>query len=269
MILSFLICNFGVLTLPVAGQDILMMAENRGFLGVSIREVTEDDVNRLGLPAERGVSIEAVEEGTPAGEAGILAGDVVIEYQGIPVLSVRQFQRLVADTPPGRTVDLRINRNGQESGLTVEVGRRGNILGHKGRPHGLEGRVIRIPDLDSDVEALPNHRFFYSTTHPQGPRLGVNATALTGQMAEFLGIPGQKGVLVLEVLDETPAERAGLQAGDVITSVDGNAVKEVGGLKKNLCDCEQQLDLIRRGSNLTLTVDLAQKKEGEEKPSRM
>ncbi len=267
--LSFLICNFGVVTLPVAGQDFLMMAETRGFLGVSIREVTEDDVNRLGLPAERGVYIEGVEEGTPAEEAGILAGDVVIEYQGSPVLSFRQFRRLVADTPPGRTVDILVNRNGQESRLNAEIGHPKKMLGRKGRPPGLEGRVIRIPDLDFDVEVLPNHRYFYSTVHQKGPRLGINATALTGQMAEFLGIPGQEGVLVLEVLKETPAEEAGLQAGDVITSIDGNAVKEVGGLKKHLCDCEQKLELIRRGSKQVLTVDLTQKKESEEKPSRM
>ncbi|HUV13496.1 MAG TPA: PDZ domain-containing protein, partial [Acidobacteriota bacterium] len=184
-------------------------------------------------------------------------------------LSVRQFQRLVSDTPPGRTVDLQINRNGQESSLTAEVGHRKNLMGQKGWAPGLEGRVIRIPELDADVEALPNHRFFYNTVHPQGPRLGVNATALTGQMAEFLGIPGQKGVLVLEVLDETPAEIAGLQAGDVITSINGNAIKEVDGLKKHLCDCELNLELIRRGSEQTLTVDLTQKKESEEKPSRM
>ena len=266
-ILSFLICNFGVLTQSLAGQDLLMRAENRGFLGVSIREVTEDDVNRLGLPAERGAFIEAVEEGTPAGEAGILEGDVVIEYQGIPVLSVRQFQRLVSDTPPGRTVEMRINRNGQELRLSAEIEQRKNIMGRRGRPPGLEGRVIRIPDLDFDVEVLPNHRFFYSRVGSQGPRLGIKATALTGQMADFLEIPGQRGVLVLEVLKQTPAEKAGLQAGDVVISIDANEIEDVRGLRKHLCDCELKLELIRRGSTQTLTVDLTQKKQSEEEAS--
>lgn len=259
LILSLLLCNFGVLTPPVAGQGVFMVAENRGFLGVSIRDVDEDDVNRLGLAEERGVYIESVEEDTPAEAAGILEGDVVIGYQGIPVLSVRQFQRLVSDTPPGRTVEVLVNRNGQELPLNVEVGTPKHILGRK-------GRGIRIPDLDLDLEALPNHRYFYSTVQPKHPLLGVNATALTGQMAEFLGIQGQKGVLVLEVLKDMPAEKAGLMAGDVIISIDGKEIKDVDELRESLCDCELKLELIRRGSNQIVTVDLVE--EGEKKKNK-
>jgi serine protease Do len=266
LILGLFLCNFGVLTPPVSGQGVFMVAENRGFLGVSIREVVEDDVNRLGLAEERGVYIESVEEATPAEAAGILIGDVVIEYQGIPVLSVRQFQRLVSDTPPGRTVEMLVNRNGQELQLNVEVGTPKHIVGRKGRGFGLEGRGIKIPDLDLDLEALPNHRFFYSTVHPKHPLLGINATALTDQMAEFLGIPGKTGVLVLEVLKDMPAERAGLMAGDVIISIDGNEIKDVVELRESLCDCELKLELIRRGSNQTVTVDLVE--EGEKKKNK-
>lgn len=272
LILSFLICNLGGFTQPVAGQGVFMVAENRGFLGVSIREVSEDDVDRLSLAEERGVYIESVEEGTPAEAAGILEGDVVVEYQGIPVLSVRQFQRLVSDTPPGRTVDLLINRNGQESRMSVEIGNPKQVMGRKGRGFGFEGRAIRIPDFDLDLEALPNHRYFYSTVHQERPLLGINATALTGQMAEFLGIPGQKGVLVLEVVKDMPAESAGLMAGDVVTSIDGTEIHDVGELKEALCDCELKLELIRRGSKQTVTVELgetAETKESKEEPSRM
>ncbi len=88
---------------PAWGQVAYSFVTGGGsYLGVGIRDVASEDVGKLGLPHERGVYITDVQEGSPAGEAGIQEADVILEYSGIPVLSARQFQGMVADTPRGR-----------------------------------------------------------------------------------------------------------------------------------------------------------------------
>jgi serine protease Do len=263
LILSFLVCNIGLFTQALAGQELQIVADQRGFLGVSIREVTSEDVSQLGLSAEKGVYINNVEPESPAEAGGIKVGDVITKYQGIDVLSARQFQRIVADTPPGRTVEMEVNRNGQVMHVNAEIGNWSATGRFHGRPPQLEGRLFRFPEGEFDTKVLPNERFFHYSLDPKKPRLGINATALTDQMADFLGVSGKTGVLVLEVVEGSKAQEAGLKAGDVITSVGGESVENVGELRARLCDCKLEIELLRKGSVQVVAVDLENKEKDD------
>ena len=100
------------------------VAGSGAYLGVSLRDVTAEDVSRLGLPAEQGALIETVRDGSPAAEAGLLDGDVVTRWNGGPVESVAMLSRLVRETPPGRTVKLGVFRDGSARTLDVKLGER-------------------------------------------------------------------------------------------------------------------------------------------------
>ena len=80
-----------------------------GYLGVSLRDITRNDMTNLGLAREAGVYVESVVEESPAAAAGIKQGDVIVDFAGAAVISVRQFQRLVADHPSGREVGLTVS----------------------------------------------------------------------------------------------------------------------------------------------------------------
>ena len=83
------------------GGDIRIFLPEAGYLGVQIRDVGQADVKKLRLPQETGVYLESVQPQTPAAQAELREQDVLVGYAGVPVLSVRQFQRLVSETPPG------------------------------------------------------------------------------------------------------------------------------------------------------------------------
>jgi S1-C subfamily serine protease len=101
----------------LVGQD-----DNSGYLGVYLRDLQSGDVEELGLPAEKGVFLTEITEESPAEKSGLIKGDVIVEYQSMPVLSVKQFQRMVGDTPPGRKINIKLFREKKEMTLMAEIG---------------------------------------------------------------------------------------------------------------------------------------------------
>jgi S1-C subfamily serine protease len=122
---------------------------------------------------------------------------------------MEQFGRMVRETPPGREVKIAISREGKKQTLIAVLGSRkfrfsGNL------PPGFEMPEFHMPDIPQIFTTL------------RSPMLGVEAESLGAQLALYFGV--RDGVLVRSVLDNTPAQRAGIKAGDVITRVDGMAV---------------------------------------------
>lgn len=221
-----------------------------GYLGVSLRDVTADDVRALYLPREVGVLIQRVEPQSPAQEAGLQEGDVILEYAGIPALSALQFRRLVSETPPGRNVEMKVWRAGGSLPVVAEIGRRERIPPIE-VPEGA--RSFRLPEREWRGEVPPEARI---RVHRRGPRLGIEGAALTPQMAEFLGIPGTQGVLVMEVAADSPAEKGGLKAGDVVTAVAGRSVRNPSQLSRYLTPGSVELDVVREGRSFRVGVEV-------------
>ncbi len=233
--------------------DIRVFSPDRTFLGVQVRDVTSNDVKDLKLPAEAGAYVEDVHQDSPASKAGLKTGDVIVALDGFRVVSVRQLQRLVEDVPAGRTVGIKIVRNGQtlEEQITPEE--------EQGWPRRYEtpdtqNRFWDRDQRDFSLRLNPDHFgrdfFFFSGR----PRLGITGSDLTDQMAEFLGVPGKQGVLVMEVRADSPASRAGLKAGDVITAVDGDSIQSLQELTRQLSDGHHELEIVRNKQAQKLSV---------------
>jgi len=179
------------------------------YLGVNLAEIDANRAKELKLKEDYGVEISRVEENSPAEKAGVKPGDVVLEYNGQRVEGMEQFGRMVRETPPGREVKLTVSRNGAVQTLTAVLGSRkfpfsGNF------PPGFEVPEFHMPDIPQIFTTI------------RSPMLGVEAESLGTQLAVYFGV--KEGVLVRSVLDNTPAQKAGIKAGDVITKVDGMAV---------------------------------------------
>jgi len=97
-------------------------AEKAGYLGVLLRDITAEDVDELGLPAEMGVFLAEIVKNSPAEKAGLMEGDVIVECLSMPIRSVMQFQRMVRETPPGREVQIKVYRDREVREFPVEVG---------------------------------------------------------------------------------------------------------------------------------------------------
>jgi len=255
-----------------APQVTILGDEEGGYLGVTIRDVTVDDVKELKLQKEAGVYVRDVEAGSPAEKAGLAAKDVITEYAGTPVISSRQFRRLILETPPDREVAITVVRNGQASTKTVRIAER--ETGRLGRsyrfrmpegPRGSDNFRFQVPEFEGDERG----RGMIIT--PRRARLGINGINLTDQMAEFLAVPGKEGILILEVQKDTPAEKAGLKAGDVIVSMNGKTVDSLSDLSGRLEEGTIQLEIIRdkKKQNIQVTIPGREANTGGESPRKL
>jgi serine protease Do len=243
-----------------AGQIFVDGDEESGWLGVEITEVTPEKAKDLKLTAVRGVIITSVEPDSPAAKAGLKENDVVTQYEGHAVEGTVQFRRLVRETPAGRTVALTISRNGVAQNLSVELGDLHSVTVK--RMHGRmrdfgDAYTFVMPDMPNIPPDMPMvHPFMDRRT----PMLGIGAEDLTPQLGAFFGAPDNSGVLVREVHSGTPAEKAGLKAGDVIIQVDGKPVHSLDELRAQLREKTGQkavnLGILRKGSQLTLPVEI-------------
>jgi serine protease Do len=185
-----------------------------GYLGVALGDIDADRASVLKLGDERGVEVIQVEDGSPADKSGIRNGDVLLTYNGETILSVQQLGRLVRETPPGRKVKVQYWRNGKTGTLSVVAGsvKRSDSAIAAQLAHIQTPGVFRYPGAD-----IPNPLLLWKSS-----LLGVECEAVDSQLAEYFGV--RQGVLIRFVLDDSPAKRAGLKAGDVLTTVGGRPV---------------------------------------------
>lgn len=243
-----------------AGQEaraIFIEDGESGWLGISIAEVTGEKAKELKLPAERGVLVGEVETESAAAKAGVKEGDVITEFNGQRVDGTVQFRRMVRETIAGRTVPLTVWRDGRTQILQVEMGSRQAQV--RGR---LRERIAIAPEARVEVrpriEVMPRLELFASRT----PTLGINGESLEGDFGNYFGAPEGEGVLVKDVHEGTPASKAGMKAGDVITQIDGERIRSLGDLRAKLREKREaksvKVDVLRRGTAMTLEVEIEQ-----------
>ena len=171
----------------------------RGWLGVQIQGLDEDLADSLGLDRAKGALVSGVQPGSPAEKAGVKQGDVITALDGKPIDKVGQLSRAVAAVPAGTKSELTLWRNGKEQKLAVEIG--------------------AMPASDEVAANEP------AAEHESQPKLGLALAPIAPEQRERLGLKSDvKGVLVAQVVPGGPAEAKGIEAGDVILSVDHHPV---------------------------------------------
>jgi serine protease Do len=239
----------------------VMVLDGRGAqLGVRVSDVDVKD--------PLGARIDDVDPDSPAEKAGLREGDVVVEFDGERVRSARQFTRLVQETPDGRTVKIAVMRNGQkqtldatpENRVTMDFGADADRLREEIerslREFRVEPPIFRYDDRGP-------RRYEYRLPERVMPfmgsreRLGVTVQSLTPQLEEHFGARNG-GVLVSSVTPDSAAAKAGLKAGDVITSVNGRSVTGSGDLMRELRDLsgEVTVGILRDKQEITLKAVL-------------
>jgi serine protease Do len=202
--------------LAQGGFDILTLRGPGSSIGVEVSELDAEKAKSSSV--ENGVVVNSVRPDTPAARAGFLTGDIVVEFDGEAVRSVRQFRRLVEETRPGHEVKATVVRDRSRRALTVtpEPATAANAAPLSNLP-ALRGLTVpALPKVEPNAKVAPL-RFSEGITFTSRGRLGVTVMSLETQLAEYFG--AKQGVLVTSVTTDTPASRAGIKAGDVILEV--------------------------------------------------
>jgi serine protease Do len=252
-------------TPPVAAQPSEPMSfsfyfDGSNYLGILPEEINSSNMSKYGLSAPRGVGISRVTEGSPADKAGLKKGDVILQFDGEPVTSTRKLFRLIGEAAPEQTVRLTISRSGAEQQLSATLGQREDASRALGAlaPE-LRDRLFqpRTPQVWANPPNMPNAPEVFSYSFGNNRRIGVNTTQLTKQLADYFGVNGGQGVLIASVSENSPASKAGLRAGDVVTEVNGEKMENAGDFTRALNrkdDGEVTLTIIRDKSRRTIKV---------------
>jgi serine protease Do len=173
----------------------------RGWLGVSIQPVTPKVGRAFDLEKAEGALVGDVTPGSPAEDAGLKRGDIIVSIEGEPIVEMRELSLKVSMLAPGTTVRLKIVRDGRE---------------------------MEIPAVLGEQPSEPN-TFKAGTERAAGhPLEGVQVQDLTPQILRQLDLPrNTTGVVVVRVAPDTPAAEAGLRRGDVIQEANGHVVADV------------------------------------------
>ena len=238
-----------ILTLFMAASMILgadALAAKKGWLGVTIKSVNEDVKEDWELSVDKGVLVTYVIDDSPADEAGIKKGDVILKYEGRSVRYSDELIEYVRKTPPGEKAKIEIDRNGKSKKFEVEI--------EKNRR-----RVV----IDRFGDG--GHGFtFYSKDNESG-FLGVDMYDLTDGLREYFDVEDDEGVLIVNVIEDSPAEKAGFKSGDIIVKVDKRVIEDSDDLRKAISkhepDEKVKIEYIRNKKKSSKTVKLGERED--------
>ena len=228
------------LTLVLTGALVLLAAEKttaentkHGFLGVSVQRLDDDEREKAGV--SHGVQVMDVEKESAADKAGMRKGDIIQAVNGEKVRDPEDLAEIIRELTAGSAATIGIWRGGKALEIKAvlgEIGPRRNFIWHK----------------------APMARVFRSTAY-----LGVNLLDANAELAAYFAVPAGQGVLITAVTKGTPAEKAGLKAGDVIVQMAGKAVKESDDVHEALAALKEgdvlDITVVRHGKRQTLKAE--------------
>jgi serine protease Do len=192
----------------------------RGWLGVSIQDVSPPMADALGLTERGGAIVSSIMKDSPADKAGLKAGDIIKKFNGQVVKNSDHLKFMVAETAPNTAARVDVVRNKKEQSFTA--------------------RITEFP-LD-ETAAAP-------TVRPQDEaKLGLSVEPVTRDMVQQYGLKDQQGVLVSAVRPGGPAAQAGVEQGDIVREMNQVPVNTVA-------DYQRALARVRPGESVLLLVD--------------
>lgn len=232
---------------PRGHSAVTRVVTKRAYLGVGVVELTPERAKTLKLGDATGVEVRRVDENSPASKAGVKENDVILEVNGQKLEDVEQFIETIGDSSPGSKVAMTISRDGARQSLSATL-----------QSKTVQPFIAELPEVPV-IPEVPNGVWGPVFTG-QSPRVGLEGETLTPQLAEYFGV--REGVLVRSVTARTPAERAGLKAGDVIIKVAGTPVssaREISGLVRN--SHKVTFTVVRNRKEITLNVEIASSRQ--------
>jgi serine protease Do len=192
----------------------------RGYLGTTVQKITPEIAESLGLKQNSGALVADVVKGSPAERAGIKTGDIIVEFDRNEVKDSADLPTVVARVTPGKTVQLKVKRDGKEVSLPITVGE-------------LKEKEVAATGEEGD--------------------LGLAVQPVTPEIAQSLGLDRANGLVITSISPGSAADEAGLRSGDLITQVNRRPVNNLADYNRELNRDNQKgkpvLFLVQRGQS--------------------
>jgi predicted metalloprotease with PDZ domain len=253
--------NFGCAQYCIRTYD-LKKQRQLGYLGVEIQDVNKKLKENKNLTVDKGVYIKKVIKHSPADEAGLLKGDVVVKYDDRVIEDSQDLTDAVRKTKPKTEVKIEIVREGESKIIPVVIGKLKNAKAFRFR-YGpgwfISPKIPKIP-----------HKFNIQI-FTEGRTYGLRLQNLTKQLGKYFGSPDGKGVLVSEVEENSVAEKAGFKAGDVIVRINDHPIHNVDDVVDELYENEEEApcEIIRDGKPMKLILKIESDDNDEDESDDM
>jgi serine protease Do len=210
---------------------------NKGYLGIEMRDISEDQVAVLKLKEAHGAEIVNMDHDGPACKAGLQIHDVIVQMNGQAVDGTDQLRRMLHELPVGSLVVFVVSRDGQQTSISTQLANRDAVE----RQAWEQRYKVPEPEIPSS-SYVPHGNTFLGSSTATGATKGQKSflglmpmlvsSSFTGaklevmgpQLAQFFGAQGSAGLLVRSVDTNSPAWEAGLRAGDVVVKVNSLSV---------------------------------------------
>lgn len=199
----------------------------RGWLGVGIQEVTPELAKSFGIKEKKGALVAEVFKDGPADKAGIEQGDIITGFDGKEIAESKDLPRIVAATPVGKSVSVKLSKNGN-----------------------LITREVKVGQMEENTTE--------TAKAPVGKQIGIAVQKITPEIAQALGLKNSAGVVVTQVEPGSPADESGIQRGDVVREVNRKPFKDVEGFLNMIEKAKDGSSILlliqRRENNLYVAV---------------
>jgi membrane-associated protease RseP (regulator of RpoE activity) len=251
----------------------------RAWLGVQMQDLDDDLREGMDYRGE-GVLISGVVDGSPAAKAGVRNGDVLVSVNGRSVESSGALSDLIGEMRVGQTASLVVMRDRTRRTLSVRLGSRPDRVELNDSQSDQPDDLPRFKDMKGfqdmkdlkdlhgmDMEDMPevhgddhgdNTIYLRGLGMGRG-RLGVRVEDLSADLAPYFDSQPGSGALVMEVMKDTPAEKAGLKAGDVITRIGDDRISDADDLMKAVHSASEgkvTIEVTRKGARRTFETEL-------------
>lgn len=210
-----------------------------GWIGVMVQDLNEKLARKAKLESPDGAYVKEVLDGSPADSAGILEGDVIVEFNSKKIYDTDDLIKVVRRTLPNTKINLIVIREGKKNSISLTIGRA------KTPKYPRFGLMYDVPEISI--------QFGRSI-------LGLKLITLNEQLGEYFSAPNNEGVLVEEVEKDSEAGKAGFKAGDVIVRIGKKTITDVNKVKREIQKYEDgekvEFEILRKGVKKTLNVEL-------------
>lgn len=246
------VLSLGIVTLTTAGaaqqkekssssRSESSSSSPKGWLGVAIQDVSAKAEKKMEMKSRDGALVNDVERDSPAESAGIMEGDVIVQFGGKTIANAGDLQDAVADSKPESKVPVVVIRKGGKKTIDVTVGKQPS-----------RNRVF----VYAPRESGRNFEVILGGGHVQG----MSLRELNDQLAQYFGVTEGTGALVWEVEKGSAADKAGVKAGDVITTIGKKKIRTLRDVNRALGiydDGEKaDVEVMRKGARQTLSLEV-------------
>ncbi len=184
----------------------------RGWLGVTIQNLTTELADILELKQTKGVVVRQVQVDSPADKADIKSNDIILKIDGQPIETTKQLMQIVAGLVPGTEVEITVLRGNKEISQKVKI---------------TEKQPLK--SIEESKSSEESH-----------DKLGLNVKELNNELAKQYNLTGEKAVVITKVFPDSLAERAELREGDLIVEIDGYKIKNMNDYRKAIEKVEKE-----------------------------